>query len=894
MDCRTDDECLGHQQCTSNFECVTRTSCSGNDQCAAGRVCISSACVAKQCDATNSCPIGSECQEGACIELPRQCTAVGQNCDLNRLERPGFACHDMGAGPKCYEACVLGSSAGNAVSYTCTPGSICIDRKACRPSECAGVLNGQATCDQIAQADPSKFPNGSTCSRETDAYRNYANLCVPAGTRQLGDECARAQPCKSGLVCVSRIPILDLSQTSTFKTFCAEPCNANTPCSKSDEGCIGDDINLFQGAGICGDRCNPYNIDEQNCADDKSCLPISNTDGMCLLKADNSAEPYAKCDASSDTTQCPSGTWCFGVTTGHARCLPLCNPTLATKELRDATCPGALPQSFVRLAHLAEGIGAADIHLNGAPLAEGLAFGELANNGDFLTLAIGTHTVSVHLDGVKVFEDNITLVGNEALNLVVVADPNSEEDVKIQILTVAEPRQAPTAVGDTTELRLVHGVADADVVDVIIVRAGESFDLVANHRRFANGLSFGQASSFVAVETDQDPEITEPLGYDVYVFPATERTLGNEIVLFEDVKVTTGDVATIYLIGTANSEDDQDLRLEFVAHSVAASARVLSGNCIDLLGGQQAPIQGLGICFENCTDNSHYGTGACSGGGANACNPGSPERQWCFPSGQSEVGGPCKETNECLDGLSCDTNGAGSGTCRSYCEPNAQVNAALSCTDDEICAPIRGFLNLGECRIGCEPGTNYTDASCPADQKACYATEGLAVCNGSGEVAVGANCGQPTVQNCVPGAMCAKTVPTFNGLLVEPFNELRQGETATCRPMCQAFKPAPSTTDCPANMACSPVMPGPTFSGGVGHCVESGPSRPANQSCARADVGKLCGDNAFCVDGGDGEGVCVRVCNFDTLAGCLGGEVCRAWEDDNSNQILPGWGRCGA
>lgn len=869
LECTNDEECLGHQQCSSNNTCINRTSCSINEHCIAGKVCQNSACVDQQCEDDNQCARGSACQNSVCVELTRQCSAVGQSCSEDRLAREGFACVDLedGKGFTCQAACT-----GGAGVNKCATGSICIDRTYCKPSECAGPAEGQAFCDAKAAANPADFPNGASCAPQRDQYGNTANLCVPAGTVELGEECTNRNPCKAGLLCVPGITAVNSLSSALPIAFCAEPCTNNGHCSQEGESCIGAAERTFSGGGICGDRCQPFKAGEETCSDNRSCIPVSNTDGICTLEADNTVEIYSKCTEGSETSECPSGTWCFGVTEGEARCLPLCNPSLSSQNLQNATCPTAQPASFARTAHMAEGVGALDISLGATPLAEGLGFGALADETEFARLAVGTADLTVRLAGSEdvIYTQSVTLRGNEALNFVVVKDEESTEDVKIKVLQVDEPRKAPVAEGETTELRVVHTISDltADSLDVVLVRSGEDVNEAANRQRLATAAAYGAPSDFAAIESNQLEGVTGDVTYDVYLFKAAASL---DFAKIEGLTVTTGDVATLYLVGTQAAPG-----LEVVAHSVAATARILGGYCYDLTQGR-SPTPGLGICFENCTDNTHIGGGVCSGGGVNACNPSSPEQMWCFPSGQSEIGGACSESSDCVDGLFCDQDGAGSGTCRSYCEHKTpSINPSLACQEDEICVPKRGFSNLGECRIGCQSGAGYEDDNCPESQKSCFGADGISYCQGSGTDKLGERCADPSVQSCEPGSVCAKNVPTFAGMLVEPFTPLAQGEEAYCRALCKPFLGPGESSGCGEGFACSPILPGTIHSPNLGHCVESGPFRASNTACGGNELGKMCGDNAFCV-----ENICLRFCEADSGDGCWEGETCRSWNQDS-------------
>ncbi len=864
VDCKIDTDCASFEQCTSNGTCIERTSCEDATQWKDGKACVGNQCVAAQCSKNDDCALGSECTDNVCVALPLQCTAVGQACSADRLSRDGFACVDLGEVFKCQEA-----FKGGPGVYKCSTGSVCVDRTYCQPSECAGPAAGKAVCDAKAAANSGKYPNGASCAPVSDSYGNSANMCVPAGNVALGGECTVKSPCQAGLLCVPGIPVLNALEGKLATAFCAQPCDATTSCDVAGESCIGASQREFAGGGICGDRCDPFKAGQITCSDDKSCIPVTSDDGICKLKADNSVEIYSKCTPKSNAAECPSGSWCFAVSDDESRCLPMCDPTLATEKAQDATCPTPDLKSFARIAHMAEGVASVDVFLGAIKIAENLSFGGLADSGNFVELAVGTHNLSVRLTGQEdvVYTTSLKLTGNEALNIAVVEDVDSVEPVQIKVLSVDEPRQAPVAEAETTELRVVHAISDiqADSLEVVLVRAGEDIDEDATvKQRLGTGVAYGKASAFAAITSNQIGSATGDVLYDVYFFKASETVYLEKV---EGLKVTTGQVATIYLLGTSAVPT-----MQLVAHLKADNARILGGSCRPL---SQTPRAGLGVCFENCTDNTHIGGGVCSGGGVNACNPISPEQMFCFPSGQSELGGACSDTVDCADGLLCDKDGTGSGTCRSYCEPKeGGVNPALTCQTGETCIPKRGFINLGECRIECTGDVSYKDGSCPASQQSCFAADGQSYCQGSGTDAIGAECANPSIQSCVPGAVCAKRVPTFQGLLLQAFEPLETGEVAHCRKLCKPFLAPGGKSDCGEGFACSPVLPGPINSLSLGHCVESGPELGSQASCTGDSTGKMCGDNAYCI-----EGICARLCNADTKKGCLGNETCRPEQD---------------
>ncbi|MFU8807241.1 MAG: hypothetical protein ACNA8W_25760, partial [Bradymonadaceae bacterium] len=110
LECVADDDCgEEYLRCSDNNTCEERTSCETNDQCMGTKVCASGTCVERQCQTDVDCSDPAQrCIDNICADVPLQCARAGDSCDLNRPNRLGFGCADLGSGPTCYVRCEQG------------------------------------------------------------------------------------------------------------------------------------------------------------------------------------------------------------------------------------------------------------------------------------------------------------------------------------------------------------------------------------------------------------------------------------------------------------------------------------------------------------------------------------------------------------------------------------------------------------------------------------------------------------------------------------------------------------------------------------------------------------------------------------------------------------------
>lgn len=913
-ECSDDADCEGFEQCNGDGECVVRTSCASNEQCPGGQVCNGGSCAAAQCESDADCRFGQECNAGTCRDLPRQCSQIGQSCDPNRPTNDGFSCDDVGQGSRCYTRCNAGEQTNQNTGaaetvYTCAQGSMCVNERSCKPSECSGFLTGADTCAQVAAQSPEAYPNGAQCSRMTDTWGNYANVCQPAGTGRERASCSSDRSCAPGYVCINQFPLTGPLRTSSF---CAKACQGDEMCGE-DTACIGDDSGAVQGVGFCGDRCEPWDRDTPQCAEGIGCMAVSNQDGLCYLPgAGTVKKPYDACNAQAQQSGCPSGTLCLQLSGSESRCVPTCDPTLEDEADRDATCPGPNPKAYGAFAHLVPGAGEVKVLVNGQELVDSLGFGQTADgNGRLFELNVGENAIAIvdPVGNATLFEANVDLGVNDARTWVVVPG-HGEGASALEVVALSDARELTRTLSGEALLRVAHHVDGAPGVDILATLAGQA--VADGFVVLAEDLELGEMGEFVNVSAVADAN-TSAVPMDLHLFAAgAERVADNALKTLANVDVTPGKGHTLFLLGNVVVTQEEvppteeggepttvdvvtvNAEVQAVDYISAPRSRQLGAYCFDLNANRGLPPQvGLGICLEKCTNSDQYGQGMCSGDALNACSPVGNNMGWCFPSGLKQPGESCTETGDCADGAFCENDGTGSGVCRAYCQTGDATNEALGCTAEETCIGASGYTNFGRCRVGCEPGANNSDASCPENLQSCYSPDGVEApyCRPSGDRTLAQTCGSPDVQNCAAGLLCAQSAPGFYGSLVEPFQESdTEGLVATCREMCTPFK-GEGNSGCGEGFACSPVLPGPVWSTTLGHCAETIEPVQSLKPCPADAIGKMCGENAFCVEGSGDEGLCLQLCDFATREGCSEGTVCDRYSDDTP-ALLDVYGIC--
>ena len=952
--CEGDSDCPGELTC-SDGSCVL--SCSENVDCVGGQVCDGDTTECRDCRGDEECAVGEACSAGRCAPLDKQCRLVGQVCQQGAPTRPGFVCVQLSGenSPRCHEKCrlrefcsigLVGGADDQDPSndepgiiynngYDCPSGSLCEIMgegedvvRACRRSDCTDPERGQGECDAIAEENPEQYPNGANCvlrqrsTRETRftvprggvnfgiGFEDDAFLCQPAGTLQEDEACGQEPTignpnppkCGRGLTCIDTIGLLE-GLVGQGAATCRRTCLNDAQCNPG-QACIGEDASSeFQGVGICGDRCDPFEVDNTDCPEGSKCLAVSSNDGICssLLGAPGDAVVYGDCTTGGDAN-CPSGTVCLGLANGQRRCTPQCDPTLRSQEVQDATCFGGDPKSYVKFAHLAQGedLATVDIYIDDVLELDDLAFQEVGGaDGSWLELEPGNHQIDL------VPSDEMS--NNRSLRrLEVNVQPNTstyfvvipgDGELPVQVVSFGDSRIVAQATGNRTQVRFAHAVGGVGTVDLVATGPDEDVSVPGNQTELATGLSYGSTTSYGAV----------PAGtYDVYVFAAGQdpREAVDALAILEDVELAGGTTGTVVAYGQAAGANPRTPGVFVIDHERFQDIPETGGLCYDLTQGTSDPTRpGTGVCFQRCPTYMDYGAGTCTIAATDACSEFGDDISVCFPQGQSQVGEDCSE-GTCEPGSFCDLKGDGTGTCRSYCTvPGYEENTNLAgCSGSEECMPSEDIEGLGECRLPCTPNQpgSFVDPNCPDGQKTCRPHDNNFFCSPSGDTAIGDECvgGDTSPMDfiqCEAGSLCARQPsPPDSGFepLLESFLSTLPGERAYCRQLCRPFLPF-GQSDCDEGYACNPILPtqDPNVQAGICQPVVSAqgtdvdPENP--DACPVDEVGALCGDAAFCTSSNTeppasmdtaeqctGSAECFYLCDPATGAGCPPSKEC--------------------
>ena len=325
--------------------------CEENEDCDDGEFCDDGECVDipedVSCVDDDDClTSGQECVNGECEYVEQQCGTLGEECVPAAPTVDGAACEDIGRGYRCYATCgterVCSDGSAAHVNF-CNRNEACIDDPAleqpvCQPSECDGYFDTADGCSDLRQQDSESLKDGEHCVLRG----NGAYICEGAGEATAGEQCSETSDCAQGLTCVNELAqqeeVIPTRESLGTDSFCAPACDGDEMCDDGQH-CIGDDMGVTDGVGFCGDRCEPFGIEESQCDDETACVPVSSEDGLCFRESSKELDLYDSC---SSTDECPDNSHCFGdiFTDEGDRCLPLCDPTLSTQEERNATCPG--------------------------------------------------------------------------------------------------------------------------------------------------------------------------------------------------------------------------------------------------------------------------------------------------------------------------------------------------------------------------------------------------------------------------------------------------------------------------------------------------------------------------------------------------------------------------
>lgn len=941
FDCAIDLDC--ETGICENNVCVA--GCRDDAGCGANQVCIGNQCKTAECESSTDCGPGERCVSRICVDVT-QCTQVGQECDPQNIKNSeGFTCVDQGNGPVCALLCEERLFCENDLALkrvpACPQGSVC-QGGACLPSNC-DPLRVNADCDALAEANPVAFPNGANCQKTTvtidtdgdgfatDDDLNYAYRCTATGTVARGAACGVSgglgQPpsqCQAGLKCINSEYTDGLFAQGN--SICQIPCTNDAQCP-SGESCLGEEKAEFDGAGICGVRCDPYDVNPTACPDRQSCFPITSTDGRCIAtNFTGEGNPYDGCDANTQA-RCPSGTICIA-----SQCLPMCDPTLRNQPERNDTCAGGNPSAFVRVVHLAPLAGDVDVYVDGTRVADDLAFDAVAaGDGGWFELTPGTHTVEIVA---AADQDNRRPILSESYNFAantgtnVIALPRAGA-VPVQLLASQDQRLVTPPTATQASIGLLHAVPGATDVDVFAVAANGDVSVANGRVQLGNDVAFGGRSNYLATTARVN---------DIYVFPANvPPTAAAAVAVFEDVTFAANQRASVVLHGDSAA----NIAYKLVQHAPFKHIPSSKGYCYDLgLNNDFRSLPSWGICFQQCEGGAaDFGTGACDGPAG--CSIFTSNTAVCLGDGGAVgVGGACGTGGgECADGLFCDLTSTGAGVCRSYCTVDGVVNSSLEgCQAGETCMPSQLINGLGECRIACQPqapGDFRDTVRCPANQQTCYPDEGNFYCRPSGMLAEGADCrvctvnGQPASgaacsgmlatdldlsNSCAPGNLCVRELG-FNpnsevfefGLtsFINAFTGVSGLDAAACHKVCRPFKAAGEASDCPADEACMPILPTQDLNTQAGVCYPKAQvTNEAEQLCNPEDGGKMCRDGSICQRSPEEptdangtmctqQGSCLQFCDYTTQRGCLPGQRCVTNGGVGNRQLIFGvYGIC--
>lgn len=893
--------------CGSGSECP--------QPCTAGAVCQNGECVSRDGGCPGSCAPGQSCEAGQCVWNDSQCDGAGEPCNPAGPVSDGYLCvpwsgdrneatcaktcgPDTGCGQGA--ACVLlqSISDGSCQSASdCPAGKTCASgtcrHAACRPSECEGFLEGDATCEETYGENTRRYPNGAKCY----PVRNEANYCLPAGTRGVGDACTAVDQaiqnqeftdtCSVGLACEDGA--------------CVKACTSDDGCS-GDKECVGiEESTVREGVGQCAETCTPFTDGE--CGSGETCKPIGGDAGRCVSAGDKSA--FAACDPGAG--QCQKGLACVTHQTGRprfgldeiARCHPICNTSLGQKDdqgqlpeeaqnKRDATCPQPDPGPAVfRMVHVADGAEPVDIYRAGAdmPIATGLAPGTASGEGpeDYEQIEPGKYDFSALPEGspptdLPLAEWTERLGAGDG-RLFVLAAPAPQTDADLR--AVALPAPGDVQVGDSeVAVRVAHTIPDLEAVDVVAVPTGEMPGDAADETVLADGLSPDAAGDLVAIEASN---------YDIYVFPTgADRSNPEAATLtFEDIDLAA--MTTIHLRGTLDPEDayDNDPLL-----TTPAAAKPTSRPESPPMTCIESEERAFGHCVQTCPGGADdYGAGICEGDSM-GCRPvfNQNRQNWehrCGVVGDANAGDTCNplaEVGQCAEGNYCleygntregYESGDDRGVCHSLCGVDDGGSSALGCGDGEACKPLSytGDIDVGQCGFPCEPNDEYTDDACPAGLKSCKPVASLqydstgqgntppvprneqSFCSASGDVEPGATC---RARNCRPTSECMYARSEKQQLVESLLSPYVGGSgTPSCKLRCDPFDGDDSTVTCGEGETCLFNYP---WSAEVGHCATIESNKSPGASCETP--GLSCGEDSICAPR-NGEPVCMRFCDYE-------------------------------
>lgn len=845
-----------------------------------------------------SCGDDQTCNRGDCVDVVDVCTAPGQFCEPREPINGDFFCIDwdgftQGSVALCSSPCSTEGACGEGeacfvlsgldepacqVQSDCGVGRLCLQNKcaaaACRPAECLGILDGAASCSRTYKDDPA-FALGANCAQLD------VNTCVPAGPRNPGEACVDlevaqangdfSQTCGQGLGCLNG--------------RCQTPCATDDACD-GEQVCISADQDLLgTGLGFCGTPCAPFTSD--SCEGGQKCYPVSGQIGYCVDAGPKRV--FELC--TPESFECEEGTWCVPEAQGQARCMAMCNLTVAPPEgettvtpvdqlQRDATCPQPDDQavSFLRVLHLAQGLGPVDIYADRGvmPLAQGVEPGEIASFSmgmsslEYTALDPGTHVIEVRLAGAPaqsapVLERSLSLQRDQGHVLTLGDTPASQSERVVSFSTQAQAR----AEG----VRVVQSAPDVSGVDVVVYPFQQP-QLLGSPVVLAQNVSARTWSSRVGIASGSYRAILWPQG-------SPQDSIEQALFVSDALVLTNAAQQELRVWGTLNPNDTLALQVDVRASNAPPEPKLGPAPLSCSSFGNQV----FGACEQVCQGPRAYGADVCDGEGL-GCTP--VERggfgEWvslCKPFGEVPLGGACSPrttnlSNSCGEGAYCLTYGNAApnydallpGRCAAYCDAQGEIDE-LSCPQQESCQRLDSEFDVGRCGFACEPTGEYSAPNCPDGLGKCLprssevtradGSSGVetlqAFCSASGVSTSGMPCGSTT---CVPGTECLFPRSAQTALvstLLSPYFG-GGGQPASCTPQCDPFDGVASNVRCGEDETCLVNFP---WSADVGHCAPIVERAVPFGPCSRP--GESCGDDSVCVLDG-ATPFCLRLCQY--------------------------------
>lgn len=825
--------------------------------CPEGMVCYQGYCVsgADPVACEPSCPSGETCVQGRCLSESGGCDYQGQSCSRQQFGAylDDHLCMDWsgdaGRAAVCSQDCRSQACPDDGTCFlvtvqgqACESDDACFAGQFCYQGGCAFAACRPSECSEVGGVDPH-CGAGTRCEKVGEA-----RLCVPAGSRGVGEACVDAglafeenrsdEACVEGASCVA----------GRCRELCEGVCDGNEEC-----------IQVGGGVEVCASSCVPG---ARECEDGETCVPAEEVGGIC--QPAGTTPLFAACTAGGEP--CVEGAICALEESGleFGRCLPSCNLGAAGGEsggelsreaqaARDQTCPQGEPEvSYLAVWHLGGAAGAFDLYLGESLSVEATLQGgdlELAGEG-FAEIRPGRIRWKLRRAGEAatdspVVEGESLLAAGERYLLVMVPRAGTDEEIDVYLVEVE---------GDGP--LFLQAIPDLEPVDLWI-RTDSSDELIEENLAFLGLVSLGghTGGELVLAEPGAGPE-SALLVYEESVLE------GRSLV------ASTGTVDPWDLHGTSELEITSE-----VVPSASGSAG-LAFTCRAVNGGT------VGACLQRCDEGSPLELGRCDGE-AMGCGPRFYEarnrwRSVCQPVGARGEGEGCnpQATNPCNEGLYCQEYGNGAvqgaaGICVSLCELGEE-----SCGDGETCRAIAAGTDylVGECRVACDPGQDYADPICPEGQRSCRpeatlipAGDGVStgyslreetpVCWASGTTPVGQACAPG---NCEAGSECIfeRSIENdFVGSLLSPY--FPGGDAfPTCRPICDPFT-CERGNSCGEEETCLFNYP---WNARVGHCAPIAEQRGPGESCE--SPGLACGADSICVLE-EGVARCTRFCQFE-------------------------------